>query len=57
MQVVSFMPRPFYLWGNSPRYALNTKVGGPQSRSERGGEKKKIPAPAGNRTPLVQPVA
>jgi len=31
---------------------------GPQSRSGRGGEKKEIPpTPAGNRIPVVQPVA
>jgi len=33
-------------------------VCGPQSRSGRSGEeKKKIPAPTGTRTPVVQPVA
>jgi len=33
----------------NPYYSSNSWLGGPQSRSERGG--------AGNRTPLVKPVA
>jgi hypothetical protein len=40
----------------APRYSLDRRLGGPQSRTEHDGEKK-IPAPAGNRTPGVQPVA
>jgi hypothetical protein len=37
---------------------MDERLGGPQSRSGRGNEeKKKIPAPVGNRTPVVQPVA
>jgi hypothetical protein len=52
----SFTPRPLYPRGSNPRYPLNRRLGGPQDRSGRGGEKK-IPAPAGNRTPVVQPIA
>jgi hypothetical protein len=40
-----------------PRYPLDRRLGGPQSRYECGGGEKKIPAPAGNQTPVVQPVA
>jgi hypothetical protein len=38
--VISFTPRPLYLQGKSPRYALDKRMGGPQSRSGRGGEEK-----------------
>jgi hypothetical protein len=48
--VVSFTPRPLYLQGKSPRYPLDRRLGGTQSRSGRGGEEKKFPAPTGNRT-------
>jgi hypothetical protein len=42
-----------------PWYALDRKLGGPQSRSGRGGEEKKHrPRRESNpRTPIVQPVA
>jgi hypothetical protein len=33
-------PRPFYLQGKSPWYSLDRRLGGPQSRSGRGGEEK-----------------
>ena len=36
--VVSFVPRPLYPWRKSPRYQLNRRLGGPQSRSRRFGE-------------------
>jgi hypothetical protein len=36
--VVSFTPRQFYTQGNSSYYSLGRKLGGPQSRSGRGGE-------------------
>jgi hypothetical protein len=52
--VVSFTPRSLYPRGNSPRYPLNRKLGGPQSRSE-SWEVEKISA--GNWTSVVQPVA
>jgi hypothetical protein len=38
--VVSFTPRPLYLQGKSHQYPLDRKLGGPQSRSGRGGEEK-----------------
>jgi hypothetical protein len=33
MWVVSFTPRPLHPQGKSPRYPLNRRLGGPQSRS------------------------
>jgi len=36
--VVSFTPQPLYPQGNSPWYPLGRRLGGPQSRSEHGGE-------------------
>jgi hypothetical protein len=39
-RVVSFTPRPLYSQGKSPRYPLDRRLGGPQSRSGRGGEEK-----------------
>jgi hypothetical protein len=36
--VVSFMPPLLYPQGKSPRYPLDRRLGGPQSRSGRGGE-------------------
>jgi hypothetical protein len=42
--------------GKSPRYPLDRRLGGPQSRYGRCGEEENL-APAGNRTPAVQPVA
>jgi hypothetical protein len=38
--VVSFTLRPLYPQGKSPWYPLNGRLGGTQSRSGRGGEKK-----------------
>jgi len=38
--VVSFTPRPLYHRGKSPWYPLHRRLGGPQSRSGRGGEEK-----------------
>jgi hypothetical protein len=38
--VISFTPRPLYLQENCPWYPLNRRLGGPQSRSGRGGEEK-----------------
>jgi hypothetical protein len=54
--VVSFSPRPLYCQGKSPRYPLDRRLGGPQSRSERNGEEKEV-ASAGIRIPVVYPVA
>jgi len=36
-----------------PRYPLNMRLRGPQNRDELGGKVRKIPAPAGTRTPAV----
>jgi hypothetical protein len=41
--VVSFSPLPLYPQGKSPRYPLDRKLGGPQSRSGRYGEENKLP--------------
>jgi hypothetical protein len=38
--VVSFTTRPLYPQGKSPWYPLDRRLGGPQSRSGRGGEEK-----------------
>jgi hypothetical protein len=38
--VVSFTPPPLYFQGNSPFYPFDRRLGGPQSRSGRGGEEK-----------------
>jgi hypothetical protein len=40
----------------SPRYPLDRKLGGPQSRSGSGGEKYPIIVPVGNRTQIIQSV-
>jgi len=37
--------RPLYPQGKSPRYRLDRGLGGPQSRSGRGGEEKNIHLP------------
>jgi hypothetical protein len=42
---------PLYPRGKSPHCPLDRRLCGPQSRSERGGEHKKIPALAGDWTP------
>jgi len=54
---VSFTPRPLYPWEKSPRYPLDRRLGETQGQSGRGGDGEKIPAPAGNRTPVVQNAA
>jgi hypothetical protein len=55
--VVSLKLRPLYPQTGSLRYLLDRRLGGPQSRSGHGVEEKKVPAYAGNRTPVVSPVA
>jgi hypothetical protein len=56
--LVNFTPLLLYPQGKSPWYPLNRRLGGPQSRSGRGGEEeKKLPALAGNKTPIIQPIA
>jgi hypothetical protein len=42
-----------YSRGKILRYPLDRRMGGPQSQSERTGEKKNV-APGGNRIPVVQ---
>jgi hypothetical protein len=43
--VVSFTPRPLYPQGKGPSYPLDRRLGGPQSRSGRGGEEKNSQLP------------
>jgi len=43
--VVSFLPRPLYPRGKSPRCRLCRRLGGPQSRSGHSGGKKTMPLP------------
>jgi hypothetical protein len=52
--VVRFMPLPLYPWGKSPRYPLEMRLGEPQNRFGRRGEKK-ILAPTGTRTSTPRP--
>jgi len=54
--MVSFPFRQHYPQGKIPQYALDRRLGGPQSRSEWGG-KQKISPRGDNWTPVVQPVA
>jgi hypothetical protein len=53
---ISFTPRMLYPRGNCPRYPLDRRLSGPQSRSGRCGEERNLP-PVVSRTPAVQPVA
>jgi hypothetical protein len=55
--VVSFTPRPLYPQGKSPWYPLNRRLGGPQSRSRRGGEEKNSQPLPGLEHPIIQPVS
>jgi hypothetical protein len=48
--VVSFTSRPLYTKGKSTRYPLDRRLGGPQSRSGRGGEEKNSQPP-----PRIEP--
>jgi hypothetical protein len=45
--VASFTPRPLYPQGNSPPFPLDRRLGGPQSRSGRGGQEKSSHSPPG----------
>jgi hypothetical protein len=54
--VVSFMLRPLYSLGKSPRCPLDSRLGGPQNRSGRHGEKT-IADLTGTWTPTPGPVA
>jgi hypothetical protein len=54
---VSFTPRPLYPQEKSPWYPLDRRLGGPQNRSERGGEEKNSqPLPRLEHS-IIQPVA
>jgi hypothetical protein len=55
--MVSFTSRPLYPQGKSPWYPLDRRLGGPQSRSGRGGEKKTPQPLPGLEPPIIQPVA
>jgi hypothetical protein len=55
--VVSFIPPPLYPQGKSSWYPLDTRLGGPQSRSERGGEEKNSQLLPGLEPPIFQLVA
>jgi hypothetical protein len=55
--VVSFTPRPLYPQGKSPRYSLDRRLGGPQSRSGRGGEEKNSHSLPGLEPSIIQPIA
>jgi hypothetical protein len=49
--------RPRYPQGNSPWYPLDRRLGGPQSRSGRGGEEKNSKLLPELEPPIIQPVA
>jgi hypothetical protein len=52
--VVSFMLRPLYPQGKKPWYPLNRMLGGPHSRSGRGGEAKNSQPLPGPEPPIIQ---
>jgi hypothetical protein len=54
--MVSFTPRPLYLQGRSPRYPLDRRLGGPQSRSGHGGEEKNSQPLLELESSIIQPV-
>jgi hypothetical protein len=54
--VVSFTPRPFYLQEKSPWYPLDRRLGGGQSQSGHGSEKKNSQPLPGLKPPIIQPV-
>jgi hypothetical protein len=55
--VVGFTPRPLYPQGRSPWYPLYRRLGGPQSRSGRGGEEKNSQPMQGLEPQIIQTVA
>jgi hypothetical protein len=57
MGIGSFTPRPLYPQGKSPWYPLDKRLGGPQSRSGRGGEEKNSHPLPGLEPLIIQPVA
>jgi hypothetical protein len=52
--VVSFTLRPLYPQGKSPWYPLDSRLDGPQSRSESGGEEKNSQPLPGLEPPIIQ---
>jgi hypothetical protein len=57
MQVSGQLHAPAALFSaKEPRYPLDRRLGGPQSRSEHGGEKNSQPL-AGLELPIIQPAA
>jgi hypothetical protein len=55
--VVSFTARSPYSQGKSPWYPLVRRLGGPQSRSWRGGKENNSQPLPGLEPPIIQPVA
>jgi hypothetical protein len=55
--VVSFRAWPLYFRSKSPSCPLDRKLGGPQSRSGRGGEEKNSQPLQGLESPIIQPIA
>jgi hypothetical protein len=51
------MPRPLCPQEKSPFYPLDRRLGGPQSRSGRGGEEKSFQQLPGLEPPIIQPLA
>jgi hypothetical protein len=51
------MHRLLYPLRRSPRYPLNTRLGGPQSQSGHGGEEKNSQTLLGLEPPIIEPVA
>jgi len=50
-------PSQFTPKERTPQYPLDRRLGGTQSWSDYGSKEKKFPAPAGNQTPIIQPIA
>jgi hypothetical protein len=55
--VVSFTPRLLYTQEKNPCYQLDRRLGGPQSRSGRGGEEKNSQLLPGLELSIIQPIA
>jgi hypothetical protein len=55
--VVSFTPMRFYPQWKIPWYPMDRRLGGPQSRSGRGGEEKNPQPLPGLKPPIIQPIA
>jgi hypothetical protein len=55
--VVSVTPRSLYPQGKRPWYPLHRRLGGPQSRSGRGGEVKNSHPLPGLESLVIEPVA